>query len=57
MKRIADVKPIQYQAEHLTLAINHARLLGRLRKAVPGFRPTRNRARRLKSRLLARRAH
>ncbi|WP_164844368.1 hypothetical protein [Azoarcus sp. DN11] len=57
MKPIRDVTAIQYPAEHLTLAINYARLLGRLRKTVSGFRPSRNKARRLKARQRMQCAH
>lgn len=53
MKQIAPVAPLQYAADHLTVAINLARIRGRLRKAVPTFRPRRNKARRLKARLRA----
>lgn len=50
MRQIAPLTALQY-APHLDVAINYARILGRLRKIVPTFCPSRNKAKRLKLRL------
>ena len=57
MKWIADITLIQCSAEHLTVSINHARVLGRLRRTISGFRPARTKIRRLKARLRKTQTH